>query len=208
MVSGATGLTLGASTFSGDTTALFVFNDSTGTSILGNRFFGATSGVGLFNAVNLVFGSDTAGNVVSGGQTGMYAAGSFTGTVVSGSTFSASGSAGTGVAVVGAQDLTIRSSTIQASNVGVYAAGENRGTALFANLVDGNAYGVSLQAARNMVFGGMGVGNTISNSSRIGLSTTGDCTGSAVLDTIWAANVKNIVNKARGLTIQPTPPKP
>jgi parallel beta-helix repeat protein len=208
VLSGATGLTLASSSFSGDTTALFVFNDSTGTSILGNTFFGQISGVGLFNVANLAFGSGGVGNVVGGGQTGLYAAGSLPGTVVSDGTFSASGPVGTGMALVGAQNLTVRSSTFQGSNVGIYGAGGNLGTAVFASLVDGNTYGVSLQGARGMVFGGTGLGNTISNSSKIGLSTTGDCTGSAVLDTVWAANAKNVVNKARGLTIQPTPPKP
>ena len=206
VLSGATGLTLASSSFSGDTTALFVFSDSTGTSILGNTFFGQISGVGLFNVANLAFGSGGVGNVVGGGQTGLYAAGSLPGTVVSDGTFSASGPVGTGMALVGAQNLTVRSSNFQGSNVGIYGAGGNLGTAVFASLVDGNTYGVSLQGARGMVFGGTGLGNTISNSSKIGLSTTGDCTGSAVLDTVWAANAKNVVNKARGLTIQPTPP--
>ena len=216
---GATNATIGGGVpgagnrIDGNTDAgLYAVGGLTGTIVQGNGLDGNTTNVLLVNATNLAFGGAApgAGNATSGGGTGLYAAGTLTGTTVFGNFLS---SAGTAVGLVSATGLTLGSGLLGAGNTisgvtaGLYATGSLTGTIVLGNVIRASAAGsaaVGLVSATGLRLGDAGDGNDIRSTGAggAGIFATGLLTGTEVRSNLLDGNAVGVSLVAgSGLTI-------
>lgn len=155
----ATGMRLEAGNFSGDTTAIFVFNDAAGLVVVDNVFAGRSTGVGLFQAKNLAFGQIGRGNTIQNASgAGIYNGGNLAGTSVVANTIKGSPTGivldnTTNLAIGGGTDAHGNTITGTGNSTGIWARLSCAGTSIkktkfsshAANTVLGAATGISFQ---------------------------------------------------------------
>jgi hypothetical protein len=200
---------------SGGGTGLYATGTLTGTTASGNQIVSGGTAVGLFSATGFALGSSLpgGGNFIAGVTSGVYANGPLAGTSLRANVIRSTGAGSAAVGLDSATGLLLGDigggNDIQSTGsggVGIYATGTLTGTEVRSNLLDSSATGVVLLAAQGVTFGGVGLGNTISNSLNVGLRASGACTGSFVLETNWVGNPVNVQSTATGLTISPPAP--
>ena len=200
---------------SGGGTGLYATGTLTGTTASGNQIVSGGTAVGLFSATGFALGSSLpgGGNFIAGVTSGVYATGPLAGTSLRANVIRSTGAGSAAVGLDSATGLLLGDigggNDIQSTGsggVGIFATGGLTGTEVRSNLLDASATGVVLAAAQGVTFGGVGLGNTISNSLDVGLRASGACTGSFVLETNWVGNPVNVQSTATGLTISPPAP--
>jgi len=126
----ATGMRLESGNFSGDTTAIFVFNAAAGLVIVDNVFAGRSTGVGLFQAKNLAFGQIGRGNTIQNASgAGIYTGGNLAGTSVVANRITGSP---TGIVLDNTTNLAIGGVTASHGNT---ITGTGNSTGIWARLV-------------------------------------------------------------------------
>jgi len=119
--------------------------------------------------------------VGSGVAFGLQLNGGSNGSLIRGVTFQGFTSAG--VSLTGTRNTVIDQVTFVGNRNGLVATGDLTGTSVTNSTFTNNTFGASLTSARNLAFGGIGAGNTISSTSRInsGLVVTGTSSGTRLL---------------------------
>jgi parallel beta-helix repeat protein len=196
---------------------LAVTGDTTGTVVRDNDFDGNRVAIYLLNATNAVIGGDLPGEdnrIVGGGDAstndfrdGIVVTGTSTGSSITQTTIN---DTSIGVWLNAATGVTIDTAIVKASQVfGLVGTGVLTGTQVLTSTFSGTTTGagggsgVLLQAAQSLLIQDA----TISDNA-IGLTATGDCGGSEVLDTTWSGNTTGVIDTSTGvppLDIDPLP---
>ena len=145
-------------------------------------------------ATNLLFDGTAANIVLDGGRrvaTGLDYASAASGSVLRSVTLR--NFTGFGVQLVSAQNMLVDTITVQSLNtstsMGLRANGDLSGTKVVGSTFSGGLRGALLASARNLVFGELGRGNTLSNNraaprqpkfAGTGIRSEGDCAGTVV----------------------------
>jgi parallel beta-helix repeat protein len=143
-----------------------------------------------------------AGLVLDGGRTvpsGLVYGSSAAGSVLRGVTLR--NFTGFGVQLVNAENVLVDTIVVQSLNtstsMGLYATGTLTGSRVVGSSFSGGLRGALLKSARNLVFGELGSGNTLSNNraaptnrkfAGTGIRSEGDCTGTVVAGNTFTGN--------------------
>ena len=144
-------------------------------------------------------GSTVQGCVIQANGNGLRAAGTLTGTTVTGNTFTAN--ANYGIQLYGARGLWVDGNSVRGVNtstsMGLYATGDLAGTRVTANTFSGGLRGALLDGARNLAFGQIGRGNTLTENvaaptdptfSGTGIRAQGNLAGTVVAGNTFTNN--------------------
>jgi len=227
LLSGAQGITVGGdsvdlgNSVTGSTErGLLAKGTLTAAKAVNNTFTDNVAGVRLEGATGFALGETNAGNMITGGTTGIAASGGLGGTTVLSNRVT-----GTkiGVRVIEAQGpsadqpFTIGTTTSAAGSAGgnnvegevhgLHALGNLANTVIIGNIFKGtgvNGNGAALSAATNLLLGGSaaGFGNVLTAAQGSGLYAKGVCTGSRVFrNNMTASRFGILLDNAKSLAV-------